>query len=359
MLKTLLRGNPRQLARIALIVLVAAVALFVANCLRSHQTSSNSDRTAPGEYLFCFWNLENFFDDKLDGWNDRPDKEYDAWFAENPKVLREKLDHLSEALIELNGERGPDILAVAECESERAAELLRDALNSRMSHEADHYRHILFKDPKGGRHIATAIITRLPVKGDRTKLLGRRQRILEGHIEVNGHDLVVIASHWTSRITEKEGAERKGHGREDYADKIYGEFRAMWTSNPAVDVLICGDFNDTPEAESVRRHLHAVGDAKMLRVAREPVLLDLFTDKDPDRFGTHYHNRWFIFDHIVVSPGLLDNEGWSCDIDSVTTVRATQRRGDRLGRPWSFGSPKHGERGYSDHFPVTVKLRVH
>jgi endonuclease/exonuclease/phosphatase family metal-dependent hydrolase len=314
--------------------------------------------TAAGEYLFCFWNVENFFDDKLDGWSDKPDKDYDAWFAQHPDVLRTKLDHLSSVLIELNSGRGPDILAIAECESQRAADLLRDALNARLPNESDHYSHVLFKDPKGGRHIATAIITRLHVHGNRTQLLGHRQRILEGHIDVNGHELIVIASHWTSRLTEKEGEERKGHGRDDYADKIFGRFRAMFTSNPAADMLICGDFNDTPDAPSVTHNLHAVGDDAAVRGAREPVLLDLFADKDPNRFGTHYHNRWYIFDQIVVSPGLLDDRGWTCDPDSVTTVRATQRRGDRLGRPWSFGGPKHGERGYSDHFPVTVKLRV-
>jgi endonuclease/exonuclease/phosphatase family metal-dependent hydrolase len=330
--------------------------LFLPGCLRPQDAATEA--TVTGEYLFCFWNAENFFDDKLDGFRDKPDKDYDAWFAENPDVLRTKLDHLSSALIELNGGRGPDILAIAECESQRAAELLRDSLNARLSSEADHYAHVLFKDPKGGRHIATAIITRLPVHGNRTQLLGHRQRILEGHIDVNGHELIVIASHWTSRLTEKEGEERKGHGRADYSEKIFGRFRAMFTSNPAVDVLICGDFNDTPDAPSVTHNLHAGGDVAVVRGAHEPVLLDLFAGKDPNRFGTHYHNRWFIFDQIVVSPGLLDDQGWTCDPDSVSTVRTTQRRGDRLNRPWSFGGPKHGERGYSDHFPVTVKLRV-
>jgi endonuclease/exonuclease/phosphatase family metal-dependent hydrolase len=334
---------------------ILITAFFLAGCQPTRNPATEA--TASAEYLFCFWNLENFFDDKLDGWT-HPDKEYDAWFADHPKVLREKLDHLSEVLIEMNGGRGPDILAVAECESERAAELLRDALNARLRNEADHYAHILFKDPKGGRHIATAIITRLPVAADRTKLLGHRQRILEGHIRVNGHDLVVIASHWTSRLTEKEGEERKGHGREDYADKIYGEFRAMWNRNPAVDVLICGDFNDTPDGASVKDHLHAGSDLAAVRSKTEPILFDLFADKDPNRFGTHYHNRWFIFDHIVVSPGLLDDQGCSCNADSVTTVRTPPRPNDRLHRPWSFGSPKHPQEGYSDHFPVTVKLRV-
>ena len=33
--------------------------------------------------------------------------------------------------------------------------------------------------------------------------------------------------------------------------------------------------------------------------------------------------------------------------------------GDRIGRPWRFGGEKEkGPRGYSDHFPVTVKLKA-
>src|SRR5262245_61518137 len=218
--------------------------LLLPGCVRPRDSATAA--TATGEYLFCFWNVENFFDDKIDGWTDKPDKEFDQWFTKNPKILREKLDHLSSALVGLNDGRGPDILAIAECESQRAAELLQEALNSRLPNEADHYRHVLFKDPHGGRHVATAIITRLGVKGDRTKLLGRRQRILEGHVEVEGHELIVIASHWTSRLTEKEGEEHQGRGRDDYGDKIYGEFRATYERNPAVDLLVCGDFNDTP-----------------------------------------------------------------------------------------------------------------
>jgi endonuclease/exonuclease/phosphatase family metal-dependent hydrolase len=309
----------------------------------------------PGSYLFCFWNVENLFDDRADGRTQAGDKEFDTWFARDPDALALKLDHLSDALIKLNDGRGPDILAVAEVESIRAADLLREALNKRLADSNLHYQYLLMKELAAGRHIAPAILTRLPVQANQTRLHGRRQRILEGHIAVNGHDLVVITSHWTSRITDKDGKHRAAYG-----DEIYGLFRAMYRSNPAVDFLVCGDFNDPPDARSVTDHLHAIGDReRVLRSQDPPFLLNLLADKDRSRFGTHYHDGWFIFDQICISPGLLDQQAWSCDPDTLQVITTLSRPGDKLHRPWRFGSERDKfPRGYSDHFPVTVRLTV-
>src|SRR5262249_26290610 len=236
----------------------------------------------------------------------RADQEFDMWFARDASALRLKLDHLSEALIGLNEGKGPDILALAEVESSRAAELLQEALNSRLADPSLQYTHLLMKNAGGGRHISTAILTRLPVDQDRTRLHGSRLRILEGHVVVNGHDLVVLATHWTSRLTHETGG-----GREKYGDQIYGVYRGMYLTNPKVDLVVCGDFNDPPDAPSVVDHLHATRSMRtVLDSSEHPLLLNLFADKVPSvAFGTHYYDRqWFIFDQIVVSPGLLDSD---------------------------------------------------
>jgi endonuclease/exonuclease/phosphatase family metal-dependent hydrolase len=339
-------------------VVLVAVALGAIGVVAWRQQRDPDDAVPGGEggYLLCFWNVENLFDDQQEDHPLRADRDVDSWLAHNPQVLQEKLGKLSEALLKLNGGRGPDILACAEVESLRAAELLQKALNDRLRDPALHYSHVLFKEVKVGRHIAPAILTRLPVAGNRTRLLGRGMRILEAHIIVNGHDLIVIASHWTSRL--------KGTGevgRDKYANQIYGEFKAAYLSDPNVDLLVCGDFNDTPHDESVIRHLHAAADPKeVLGRGGDPRLLNLFADKAPATFGTHYYEgKWHIFDQILVSPGLLDDRGWTCDPATTHTVNNLTRPGDRLHRPWRFGSShEHGERGYSDHFPVTVRLRV-
>jgi endonuclease/exonuclease/phosphatase family metal-dependent hydrolase len=320
---------------------------------------SNNEEGAgkPGDYLFCHWNVENFFDDKLDKRANKADKEFDHWFATDPEALALKLKKLTEALLKMNNGKGPDILSICEVESVRAAELLQEALNKKLD-EKLHYRHVLMKEVSAGRHIAPAIITRLPVVKDKTRLLDKRMRTLVGHIQVGGADLVVISTHFTSRL----GGGGEGR-REEYADDIYGFFKGMFKSNPKVDVLVCGDFNDTPQDESIVKHLHASGNLNDVKnsPADDPLLYNLFADKDPAKgFGTHFYNgKWLIFDQILVSPGMLDNQGWICEVDSVQTFNELHKAGDTKKRPWRFGDPEDkGPRGYSDHFPVLVKLRV-
>lgn len=306
----------------------------------------------PGDFLFCFWNVENFFDNQDDRRN-RIDEEYDNWFAQDSQAFQLKLQKLTDVLLNMNDGKGPDILALAEVESQLAAEQLKDALNARLPKEASPYVHVLMDEVKVGRHIAPAIITRLPVIQDRTRQYDKRRRILEGRLKVNGKELVVIAAHWTSRV--EGGAE----GRAAYADLIYGHYKAMYLSNPNVDVLICGDFNDNPEDVSVTEHLHATGKLALVRGSSEPLLYNLMADKDRQQYGTHYYQGWHTFDQLIVSPGMLDGQGWMCAPSSVQVVKLSRPK-DKLGRPWRFGSRSDdpSQRGYSDHFPVTLTLSV-
>jgi endonuclease/exonuclease/phosphatase family metal-dependent hydrolase len=339
----------RALVILSLPLLCAALGLMVSVPAAPQQGA----RPGGQEYLFCFWNVENLFDDRKEDHPHATDREFDNWFAVDAEARRLKYDNLSSALLKLNHGKGPDILALAEVESERAAELLRDSLNARLRGNALPYKSVLYRDPHGGRHIANAILTRLPVAGERTKLHGHRQRILEGHVRVEGHDLVVLATHWTSRVSDTEG-----EARDRYADACYGVFKAMYRSNPKVDFLVCGDFNDPPDDDSVRKHLRAVGPGEFRRTGPDPLLLDLFADKVGGRAGTHfYHGKWNCFDQICVSPGLLDDEGWSCDRDSARIVN--DLTADDRGHPHRFGNENdRSTRGWSDHFPVTVSLRV-
>ncbi len=347
---------------VALTGLVAVAGLALSGC-NDRALPEIAQTVAPGstsagqrDYLFCLWNVENLFDDQDDNRTGPGDKEYDDLYPRRPDLLRLKLAKLTEALLAMNGGKGPDILAIVEVESIRAAELLRQALNAKLD-PAWRYDNVLMKEISVGRHIAPAIITRLPVIRDRTRNFGSRFRIVEGHILLDGQELIVLASHWTSRL--REGNDK---GRAEYADKLYGAANAIHRSNPAADILICGDFNDSPHDVSVTQHLRGTSDARAVRTGGPSLqLLNLFGDKDATAgFGTHYYSRWFIFDQILVSPGMLDSAGWSCEPASVRTITSLAKPADRNRRPWRFGNENEtAARGYSDHFPVTVQLTVH
>jgi endonuclease/exonuclease/phosphatase family metal-dependent hydrolase len=311
-------------------------------------------------YLFCFWNVENLFDDKPDR-REPPDREFDDWFASNKEARAQKLDKICQVLLskELSDGKGPDVIALAEVESQRAAELVQQALNSRIKDPALHYKTVVYKDPGGKRNIATALITRLKVKSEKTQILGHQQRILKAVLDIDGQELVVIASHWTSRVSDKVGT-----GRGNYARAIYNDFKAAYKTSPKVDYLVCGDFNDDPTDRSVTEGLHATNDLKkVLDPKTEPIFFNPFYDKFKKGEGSHYFGgggepETHFFDQVCLSPGLLDGEGWSYKNGSAKVVRMFEFR----GRPDRFGGPADrrpwNRRGASDHFPVCVEFRV-
>src|SRR5579864_104282 len=344
---------------IAVLVLIVLLLARREGWIQFHPGGSNNPQPAAttaqaGEYLFCFWNTENFFDDQHDKRN-HVDEEYDNWFANHPEDFRLKVTHLADILLQMNDGKGPDILAIVEVETIRAAEALRAELNSRLPAGATPYGEVQMKEVSAGRHIAPAVISRVPATGT-LQLHGKGLRILEAHITAANQDLEIIASHWTSQLSDKTD-----HKRDHYADEIYDEYSRKFRADSAVDLLVCGDFNTEPSDEAVVKHLHAGADAEAVRNSHEqPLLLDLFAGKNSANFGTHYYHKPLVYDHICVSPGLLDAKGWTCLADTAQTwTQGMIRPGSTLRRPWRFGNERDsGGRGYSDHFPVTVKLRV-
>ena len=337
----------------------------------SPDPASGSEAAPPnpdgsGDYLFCFWNVENLFDDKVDPGRRTVDKTYDDGFGEDAALRELKYNQIASAVLRLNGGRGPDVLAFAEVESVRAADLLRGVLNAKLRAAGQdaklQYTQVAMKNigNGAGRHIGTGVLTRLPVAHARTRLLEHNLRILEVHLPVNGHDLTVVASHWTSQLRQRDGTDGDA-GRDKYARTIYDNYKQASQRDAKVDYLVCGDFNCPPEDPSVTDVLGAFGDRTKL--VGPPAFLDLFAGKNPAQFGTiWYSGKPLIYDHLCVSPGLLDAAGWTCDPATARVeTQGLTRPGATRREPWRFGDPGRdqvGGRGYSDHFPVTVRLGV-
>jgi endonuclease/exonuclease/phosphatase family metal-dependent hydrolase len=310
-----------------------------------------------GTYTFCFWNVENLFDDRNDGRTGPGDNVYDPWMADSAEARERKLGRLCEVLLgeELNGGKGPDVIALCEVESDRATELLQSALNARLTDAKLRYGARAFAGAGSGRHIGPALISRLPIEHDRTRQLGegQRLRIMETRVKAAGQPLAVIASHWSSRVSDKTGA-----GRAKYADVIHGRFRQLYEASAAARLVVCGDFNDDPTDPNLTERLKAVGDAEAARGGGK--LFDpFFALFEQGKKTLAHEGKGHLFDHICLSPGLLGGEGWSYVEGSA---RIVPMFANRNGRPIPFGGKSAtkgwGARGASDHFPVVVQLRV-
>jgi endonuclease/exonuclease/phosphatase family metal-dependent hydrolase len=351
-----------------LIVLVIVLGVWWVWRLETSAVRSHKPVAEPlaRKILFCLWNFENLFDDHDDP--RRPvDEEYDNWFARDSAARQLKYQRVAEALLQLAGGYGPDIIAGNEVESIRAAELLRDELNRRLPAEALSYSHLAMVElSDAGRHLAPCLISRYPLR--QAHLLGKRQRILEVTVSAGAQDLIVINSHWTSQLSDKGDDPSRGRG--SYAKVIGERVRQLCQQQPNIDLLVCGDFNTSPDDPLLRQHLGITGDPAELQQS-PPKLLGLLVGKSPERFGTIYysgrlangqhHSGPLIYDQIAVSAGMLDNQAWTCYPESVQVpVEGLMRAGSTGRRPWRFGSAHDNPvgRGYSDHFPVTLVLSV-
>lgn len=328
----------------------------------------------PG-YLFCFWNVENLFDDVDDPAQSDPEED---GFARRPDLLALKLDRLAEALLRLENGRGPDVIALVEVENARAADLLRAALNARLPQSLQ-YPHLIHRDLRSGRRFEPALLTRLDVPGrpDGGLVPGlpgpwaaaapagptRRgprafgaKRILEAQVSARGRPLTLLISHWTSARTDRDGAKRLA-----YADALAAACADRLGAEPALDLLLAGDFNTGPDSPAVTEHLRGTGDrARVQSGARPPWLLNLMAGRDPQQFGTYrFQGQWAILDQLVASAGLLDAQGWQVLPETLRVVGDAPLRTGPAGRPFRFGEvASEGPRGYSDHLAVTVRLRL-
>lgn len=289
-----------RIASVGGLLIVGSIVLAV---FLGPSSGTNDNVSAQGALgsgpLFCFWNVENLFDDQVDKFPNEPDRSFDLYFAKDAMALERKLELLCRVLLhkDLSKGLGPDILALAEVESYRATELLAKALNSRLKDPKLHYQALVWKDVGGGRGIATGLIARVPLLKEKTRIHGKRQRILEVHLNVGGEELVVFPTHWSSRISDKTG-----NGRKNYADTIYSRYKSLVKINPKAKVIVCGDFNDDPTDESVKNHLYGTGDREAVLADKGgPKLLNLLIPAHKRGEGTHfYRTTAHVFDQILV-----------------------------------------------------------
>jgi len=325
------------------VVLFVVLTSFVFSC-----------HTYADEYCVASWNVENLFD--LD---DDPNVALDEEFTpQAPKRwTRERLDiklnNLAGVIRKMNGGRGPDVLGLCEVENRKVVEMLV----AKLAPLGRKYQ-IVHKDSPSDRGIDTALIYDANVfalADSKFHFIDaeRTRDIVEAALTRGGKKLYVFVNHWPSRNNDEWQRIMAAVVLRKRLDEILAR-------EPRADIVLMGDFNDEPGNVSI---------AKFLRAATHRANLppDSFYNTTAaiaqEGLGTHvWDDSWQLIDHIIVSPGLLDDDGfrWKpgstkrVDFDELFFLGRWPNAIRQPSRSYS-GNDFHRD-GYSDHLAVTCTL---
>lgn len=311
-----------------------------------------------------FYNLENLFD-----YEDDPkikDEEYlpegkKSWTQER---YEEKLANMSYVISKMGTDLTPagmSILGVAEVENRRVLEDL--VAQPLLKERAYKIVHCNSRDRRGidvgflynPKHFNLDDYYTVPInfvlaEGDTL----RTRDILVVKGQLDDEPLTVLVNHWPSRYGGEKRSAPKRNRAADVARKVIDKIRM---EDPDAKIILMGDLNDDPTSTSMKKHLRAVGNRKKMK---DDQLFNPMYDYYRRGIGSNaYRDGWSLFDQLVFSPGLLDE-----DDDGYHFYKAVifnkkfliQRNGQYKGYPMRTFSFDKYQGGYSDHFPVISYL---
>lgn len=312
-------------------------------------------------YLTLFYNVENLFDtiqNQANGKDEEFTVEGDKYWDE--ERLQTKLKNLAQA-ISLFREETPAFFGLAEVENHHVLEQL---LNTFPLNKAP-YKYVLFNsnDPRG---IDCAFVynpKRIELIDETKHILHldsdpdfKTRDIIEVELKLRNESLFVFVNHWPSR---KEGNTRTEERRIAAATLLRERIDELLSLNPLTNILIMGDFNDTPNDTSIYDVLHAKGQHEL----KSGDLINLLIEEENDDLGTHVHQgEWMVFDQMIVSQGLLQGRnGLTIEKNNAFIFKHpellfTYPNGSKKPSATYGGDTYFG--GYSDHLPVYLTIQL-
>jgi len=286
------------------------------------------------------------------------DRKWDA------KKYAAKLENLSK-VIATGADMLPAIVGLCEVENETVVKDLANTNNLKSANYGYvHYNSpdergidvaLLYNKNKFKVKSSKAIHVTLP--GD-TIDFTRDILLVYGELNINGKKemIYVFVNHWPSR---SEGEEVSAPKRAAAALTLKHAVDSLNAKFENPNIIIMGDFNDTPVDNSIQKILMANG------VANSYVnesLVNLMTNMQAMGLGSYnFRGNWQALDQIIVSASLLNGKSLEVNTESTLFVKKdwmmyhNDKYGDSPDRTYA-GIKYIG--GYSDHLPVFVDLTL-
>ena len=176
--------------------------------------------------------------------------------------------------------------------------------------------------------------------------------LVSGYLE---DDLIhVLVNHWPSR----SGGEARSRSKREAAAAVNKRLvDSIQTQDPHAKIFVMGDLNDNPTNSSLKKVLKTIGDKKKVGFKELYNPMEGFFKKG---LGSNaYRDAWSLFDQIIVSKPLLEEDYTSYRYYKAGIFNAQfliTKKGQFKGYPFRSFSWGGFTNGYSDHFPVFVHL---
>lgn len=306
-----------------------------------------------------FYNVENLFDTINDPNIIDEDFLPDGKLAWNTERYKKKLSHIVEA-VTLGQTENPMLIGLVEIEN---YQVLKDLVKTdRLANTKYEIAHKESPDARGidcallydSERFKPLVITNLAVKIDSVPDFNTRD-ILYVKGEVYGKKKIhLLINHWPSR---REGQKESEHKRIRAAEVARAKVDEILKADPKACILLMGDFNDHPNDKSIEQILKAKPATDL-----KADLINLLYDDQLAGKGTHnFKGEWGVLDQFIVSsafynakkgPG-IDEKDAKIVFEEVLLYTGTD--GSKKPNATYGGTKYYG--GYSDHLPITLKLK--
>lgn len=314
-----------------------------------------------------FYNAENLFDIKDDSLTN--DEEYlptgmRYWTY---RKLEQKLSHLYKTILAVGTWQSPAIIGLCEIENRYVLQrLVEDTPLQRLRYQIIHH------DSPDKRGIDVALLYResdfLPLSHEVIHIRfpdnpskTTRDILYAKGILLQTDTVHLFINHWPSRWGGQQASEPY---RNYVADVLRNKIDSLFTSNAQANIIIMGDFNDTPEDPSLRSHLGVKINIEGKEAAQLYNMMETKDKTSQGIFGTHkYQGQWHVFDQIIVSGALLQEyqklqvSGKHAHIFNADFL--LQEDHTYMGRkPFRTYTGYRYQGGFSDHLPVYIDITI-
>ncbi len=344
--------------------ILVPVMMLVSACALVAREPANGNRYRV--FGVAFYNLENLFD--TINANGTYDLEYSPKGARqwNGNKYWSKIHNMAYAISQLKTPttpKGPAIIGVSEIENKS---VLDDLVNDPQIRTWG--LQVVHHDSPDRRGVDVAMLYNPrffrfeSVENHRLKIEGydsfrtRDQMVVTGTL--GGKKVSVIVNHWPSRMG---GQEQSSYLREAAAALSKHIADSIWASDPDRGVIVMGDLNDDPDDKSVAEVLGASRQTK--GVGPHDFYNPWWNVLRDKGIGTlAYKGAWNLFDQIVISGNLLEQNAGQSDLQFFKQMVHNHDflidpNGTRQGYPLRTFAAGVWLNGYSDHFPTEIFLK--